>query len=191
MGTTNPRCDSPVQIDSLNCCTPYMYENRSRTTHGLGVPNISSPEKPSMLALGGTWPVLGNHRCHLGLGSYGRSHCDWRGMNRSTLPLSAGHLHPSMGPTLVYLKRLSRCIRTLTMKISRRHDRFAKYRRLHISESDHIPLVFLQVASASDLLVTFGSLPVMTLSASSGPIRSGLQLCCASNHFSSSLITTS
>ena len=73
-------------------------------------------------------PVLGDHRCHLGLGSCDCSHCDWRGMNRSTLPLSAGHLHPSMGPTLVYPKRLSRCIRALTTEISGHHDRFAKYR---------------------------------------------------------------
>ena len=117
------------------------------------------------------------------------SHWDWRGIDCSTLPLSAWHLHPSMGPTFVYLERLSRWVRAFTGEISRRHDRFAKYRSLHVSRTlSH--LVFLQVASASALLVTFGSLPVITtLSAIRGPSRSGLQLCCASNHCCSSLTT--
>jgi hypothetical protein len=56
------------------------------------------------------------------------SHCDWRRMICNTLPLSAGHLHPGMGPTLVYLERLSRCINALTFEVSRRDDRIAKYR---------------------------------------------------------------
>src|SRR6266480_2684990 len=53
-------------------------------------------------------------------------------------------------------------------------------------------LISLQVARTSNLLVTFGALPVITaLSAIRGPSKSGLQLCCASNHCCSSLTTVS
>jgi len=52
-------------------------------------------------------------------------------MTRNTLPLTAGHFHPRIGPALMNIHRLSRRIGTLGTEDPRRDGRIAKYRYLH------------------------------------------------------------
>jgi hypothetical protein len=59
-------------------------------------------------------------------------HFDSRGMSRNTLPLSVWHLHPRVGPALIFIKRLTRCIGPLAFEASGRAGCMAKNGNLHI-----------------------------------------------------------
>src|SRR5262245_40734781 len=54
-------------------------------------------------------------------------HFYWRNMAGNTLPLSARHLHPSIGPAHMFIHRLSRRIGALRFGGSRRDSRIAEY----------------------------------------------------------------
>ena len=68
-------------------------------------------------------------------------------MTRNTLPFTAGHFHPRVGPPLIIIERLSHRIGALTFEASRCDGRIAKYRYLQIAVLGTVPLVFLLVAS--------------------------------------------
>jgi hypothetical protein len=50
----------------------------------------------------------------------------WRLMTRNTLPLTAGHFHPRISPTLMNIHRLSRRIGAPSLEDSRCDGRIAK-----------------------------------------------------------------
>ena len=47
-------------------------------------------------------------------------------MTRDTLPLTTGHFHPRISPTLMNIHRRSRCIGALSLEDSRCDGRIAK-----------------------------------------------------------------
>jgi hypothetical protein len=47
----------------------------------------------------------------------------WRPLTRNTLPLTVGHLHPSIGPALIVIEKPSRRVGTATFEAARRYDR--------------------------------------------------------------------
>ena len=53
-------------------------------------------------------------------------------MTRNTLPLSARHFHPRIGPAFMKIERLSRLIGTLGVEDACGDGRITKYRYLHI-----------------------------------------------------------
>jgi hypothetical protein len=64
---------------------------------------------------------------------------DWRRIACNTLPLTAGHLNPRVGPSFMYLKGLSRCICALTSEISGRYNCVTEYCQVHFFDSDKRP----------------------------------------------------
>jgi hypothetical protein len=59
-------------------------------------------------------------------------HFDSRGMSRNTLPLPVWHLHPRIGPALIFSKRLTRCIGSLAIEATGRDGRIAENGNLQI-----------------------------------------------------------
>src|SRR6202521_2933420 len=82
-------------------------------------------------------------------------HFYWRRMTRNTLPFTAGHLHPRVGPPLISIERLSHRIGALTFEASGRDGRFAKYRYLHIVVLGAVPLSLFVKRERPGLVVDF------------------------------------
>jgi hypothetical protein len=64
-------------------------------------------------------------------------------MTGGTLPFTAGHLRPGVGPALIVIKRFSRCIGALPFEASGRDGSVAKYGDLHIGVLGAVPFCFL------------------------------------------------
>jgi hypothetical protein len=76
-------------------------------------------------------------------------------MTRNTLPFTAGHLHPRVGPTLIIIERLSHRIGALTFEASGRNGRIAKHRYLHIIVLSAVPFSLFVKGKRPCLVVDF------------------------------------
>jgi hypothetical protein len=76
-------------------------------------------------------------------------------MTRNTLPFTAGHLHPRVGPPLIIIERLSHRIGALTFEASGRDGRIAKYRYLHIILLGAVPFSVFVKGKRPGLIVDF------------------------------------
>jgi hypothetical protein len=103
-------------------------------------------------------------------------HLYWRRVTRNTLPFTAGHLHPRVGPPLIIIiERLSHRIGAFTFEASGRDGRIAEYRHLHILVLGAIPFRVFVKRKRPALSLTFPSASVTTiLSASSGATKSAV-----------------
>jgi hypothetical protein len=66
-------------------------------------------------------------------------HFSWRRLTRNTLPFTAGHLHPRVGPPLIIIERLPHLIGALAFEASSRDGSVAKHRYLHIVVVGAVP----------------------------------------------------
>src|SRR5260370_9255735 len=76
-------------------------------------------------------------------------------MARNTLPFTAGHLHPRVGPPLIIIERLSHRIGALTFEASGRDGRIAKYRYLHIFVLGAVPFSLFVKRKRPGLVLDF------------------------------------
>src|SRR5437667_2693310 len=94
----------------------------------------------------------GRHRegGHFGSALCGCLRLYGRSLACNTLPLSARHLHPGIGPANIHVKRLTRCIGPFTLEVSRRYGRIAKNGDFQVGVAGSVPFHRLQFGQRLD-----------------------------------------
>jgi hypothetical protein len=116
--------------DACYACFPCAADDGKSFT-GNRVTPLAAGTPPSLFSSCRWFPSRALMRC---------LHFYWRRLTRNTLPFTAGHLHPRVGPPLIIIiERLSHRIGAFTFEASGRDGRIAEYRHLQILVLGAIP----------------------------------------------------